>query len=102
MFKLSSSSSISLLSIFFFFFLLLLSTAEAGPACALRLRKTTTLCIAECQDGWGWPGVIMGTDRWGTVLIPKQIDKQIIIAEACCEQYVSHFCSRAHSPILNP
>ncbi|KAJ7655104.1 PR-1-like protein [Mycena polygramma] len=39
----------------------------AGPACAEK-HKTASDCMQRCSLKWGYPGLMMGTDPWGTVM----------------------------------
>lgn len=58
-------------------------SALAGPACSRRLKNRSD-CMSECAAKWGWPGAVMGTDRWGSVISPSE-SKSVseAIASAC-------------------
>ncbi|TDL28682.1 PR-1-like protein [Rickenella mellea] len=42
---------------------------SAGPACARKHQKAMN-CMSLCASRWGWPGMAMGSDPWGSVLKP--------------------------------
>ncbi|KAL1952026.1 hypothetical protein VTO73DRAFT_1175 [Trametes versicolor] len=59
------------------------TSADAGPACARR-NEGTDACIAKCGSKWGWPGSVMGTDRWGQVLTKTTTDDMgAVVTKAC-------------------
>ncbi|KAH9898477.1 hypothetical protein C8Q73DRAFT_403625 [Cubamyces lactineus] len=60
-----------------------ITSADAGPACARR-NQGTDACIQLCKDKWGWPGNLMGTDRWGQV-VTKTVtnDMGAVLTQAC-------------------
>lgn len=45
----------------------LLPTGLAGPACAEK-HKTAADCMLRCNLKWGFPGSMMGTNAWGSVM----------------------------------
>ncbi|KAJ6627218.1 CAP domain-containing protein [Mycena sp. CBHHK59/15] len=45
----------------------LVSSGLAGPACAQKHWQASD-CILACNTKWGFPGLMMSTDRWGTVM----------------------------------
>ncbi|KAK1223793.1 hypothetical protein PQX77_013317 [Marasmius sp. AFHP31] len=47
--------------------LAVLPTGLAGPACAKK-NYSQQLCIERCKARWGYPGSLMGSDRWGSVM----------------------------------
>ncbi|KAI0724475.1 CAP domain-containing protein [Cerioporus squamosus] len=60
-----------------------ITSAHAGPACARRNQGTDS-CIDACKQKWGWPGFVMGTDRWGSVMtVTKTNDMGAVITQAC-------------------
>ncbi|ESK98377.1 hypothetical protein Moror_127 [Moniliophthora roreri MCA 2997] len=40
---------------------------SAGPACAKKYWQQQQ-CVEKCKAKWGYPGSMMGTDRWGSVM----------------------------------
>ena len=60
-----------------------ITSADAGPACARR-NQGTDAGIQLCKDKWGWPGHLMGTDRWGQV-VTKTVtnDMGAVVTQAC-------------------
>lgn len=59
------------------------TSVDAGPACARR-NEGTDACIAKCGSKWGWPGSVMGTDRWGQVLTKTTTDDMgAVVTKAC-------------------
>lgn len=71
----------------------LLPSGLAGPACAQKY-KTASDCMLRCAQKWGFPGLMMGTDPWGTVMHGtgnSQDDWNAYIANACGEAYVFLF-----------
>jgi len=63
----------------------LLPSGLAGPACAQKY-KTASDCISRCNQKWGIPGLMMGTDPWGTVMHGtgnSEDDWNNYIANAC-------------------
>lgn len=58
-------------------------SALAGAACAAKGHATPEDCVAACGSRWGWPGVAMGTDRWGSVLKPSTQNMTEILHAAC-------------------
>ncbi|KAF9068038.1 CAP domain-containing protein [Rhodocollybia butyracea] len=56
---------------------------SAGPACAKKYWQQKN-CVEMCSGKWGYPGLMMGTGPWGTV-IQKTAEGNwdSIIAEAC-------------------
>ncbi|KAI0361709.1 PR-1-like protein [Trametes cingulata] len=60
-----------------------ITSADAGPACARRSQGTDA-CIRKCRDKWGWPGHVMGTDRWGQVITKTVTDDMgAVVTQAC-------------------
>ncbi|KAI0374243.1 PR-1-like protein [Pilatotrama ljubarskyi] len=60
-----------------------ITSADAGPACARR-NQGADACIQKCRDKWGWPGHVMGTDRWGQVLTKTVTDDMgAVVTQAC-------------------
>ena len=60
-----------------------ITSAHAGPACARRNQGTDS-CIEACKQKWGWPGFVMGTDPWGSVMtVTKTNDMGAVITQAC-------------------
>ncbi|KAI0639329.1 hypothetical protein C8Q77DRAFT_53695 [Trametes polyzona] len=59
------------------------TSADAGPACARR-NEGSDACIQRCKSKWGWPGHVMGSDRWGQV-ITKTVtnDMGAVVTKAC-------------------
>ncbi|KIK04256.1 hypothetical protein K443DRAFT_424528 [Laccaria amethystina LaAM-08-1] len=39
----------------------------AGPACAKKNYQLAN-CVQLCKSKWGWSGMMMGTDPWGSVM----------------------------------
>ncbi|KAF7306661.1 SCP domain-containing protein [Mycena indigotica] len=48
----------------------LLPSGLAGPACAQKYKDTSD-CIQRCSSKWGYPGLMMGNDPWGSVMEAK-------------------------------
>lgn len=68
-----------------FFAISLLSlypTALAGPAC-LRKHQNVESCIQLCSGRFGYPGMRMGLNRWGSVIVPSQEPMEDVIENAC-------------------
>ncbi|KAJ6574815.1 hypothetical protein B0H19DRAFT_614633 [Mycena capillaripes] len=68
----------------------LVQNGLAGPACAEK-HKTASDCMLRCNLKWGFPGLMMGTDPWGTVMhktgdSDEAWDKYLALA--CGEEYV--------------
>ncbi|RPD82630.1 PR-1-like protein [Lentinus tigrinus ALCF2SS1-7] len=60
-----------------------ITSAHAGPACARRNQGMDS-CIELCKQKWGWPGFVMGTDRWGSVMtVTKTNDMGAVVTQAC-------------------
>nr|QVT77410.1 pathogenesis-related protein 1 [Moniliophthora perniciosa] len=47
--------------------LAILPYGSAGPACAKKYWQQQQ-CVEKCKAKWGYPGSMMGTDRWGSVM----------------------------------
>ncbi|KAL0580294.1 hypothetical protein V5O48_001711 [Marasmius crinis-equi] len=47
--------------------LAVLPSGLAGPACAKK-NYSQQQCIERCKAKWGYPGALMGGDRWGSVM----------------------------------
>ncbi|KAF7319923.1 SCP domain-containing protein [Mycena kentingensis (nom. inval.)] len=65
----------------------LLPSALAGPACAQKYKDTSE-CIQKCSTKWGYPGLMMGNDPWGSVMqtTGKTIDEFYLeVAKNCGE-----------------
>ena len=77
--------SFGMVPLFFFIYIaFLLPPSLAGPACAKKHFKAAD-CVQKCKSRWGWPGVMMGNDPWGSVV--KKADAGInwdsVISQAC-------------------
>ncbi|KIK71203.1 hypothetical protein GYMLUDRAFT_320972 [Collybiopsis luxurians FD-317 M1] len=56
---------------------------SAGPACA-RKHWQQQSCIEQCKGKWGYPGLMMGSSRFGDVIQKAATDDwSSIIASAC-------------------
>ncbi|KAI8995557.1 CAP domain-containing protein [Trametes punicea] len=94
-------------------FLTFITNVDAGPACARR-NQGTDACVAKCKDKWGWPGHVMGTDRWGQVVTKTLTDAMgAVITQACrvrpsstgsasASQASTTIISSSTSPLLIP
>ena len=67
----------------FLYVFLALPRALGGPACALK-HKNQADCIAACASRWGWPGSVMGTDRWGAVMSPEKSQSASDMLSSTC------------------
>ncbi|KAJ7666407.1 hypothetical protein B0H17DRAFT_262563 [Mycena rosella] len=78
----------------------LLPSGLAGPACAQK-HKTASDCMLACNTKWGFPGLMMGTDPWGTVMHltgNTDNDWNNYLAKACSEAE-SAASSTAEAPL---
>jgi hypothetical protein len=66
------------------FLLSALPTSLAGPACAKKHYKAAD-CFQRCKSRWGWTGMMMGNDPWGSVVkkTDAAIDWDSVISQAC-------------------
>ncbi|KAI0824238.1 CAP domain-containing protein [Trametes gibbosa] len=76
------------------------TSAHAGPACARR-NEGTDACIQKCRDKWGWPGHVMGTDRWGQVLTKTVTDDMGAVATKACRVRSSGLASASTTSIAS-
>ncbi|KAH9857844.1 CAP domain-containing protein [Lenzites betulinus] len=76
------------------------TSAHAGPACARR-NEGTDACIQKCGSKWGWPGSVMGTDRWGQVLTKTVTDDMGAVATKACRVRSSGLSSASTTSIAS-
>ncbi|TFK30615.1 PR-1-like protein [Coprinopsis marcescibilis] len=60
--------------------------ALTGPACAQKNRGLAN-CLEKCKNNWGWVNGRLGSNPWGSVVVPPEVVGQLdaYIAQACGE-----------------
>ncbi|THU94825.1 PR-1-like protein [Dendrothele bispora CBS 962.96] len=74
---------------------------SAGPACA-RKNYQSQQCIERCKGKWGYPGFVMGSDAWGSVIQPSAVSAASwdnMVSKACGMQSSS---SSSATPVNVP
>ncbi|KAJ7293291.1 CAP domain-containing protein [Mycena rebaudengoi] len=64
-----------------------ISTGLAGPACATKYYKAKD-CMTRCNLKWGFPGLMMATDPWGSVM--HRVDD----SEKTWNKYLANACGQ--------
>ncbi|KAJ7783468.1 PR-1-like protein [Mycena maculata] len=82
----------------------LLPSGLAGPACAQKYKNAAD-CISTCNQRWGYAGLMMGTNSWGSTMKTTgstENDWNSYIANACGEPLNSTDTSSSSSASSEP